>query len=131
MGGSRAIFGGTFNPPHIGHYEMLRSLENNPDIEEIMLLPDRIPPHEVCDFLASDSDRINMCRLLSADFKKAALCLYQSLSARGESYSTGTVRLLKQKYPGKKTLRLCAAAICLYPLINGINTRSFCGKYPL
>lgn len=48
--GITAIFGGTFNPPHIGHYEMLRSLENNPDIEEIMLLPDRIPPHKVCDF---------------------------------------------------------------------------------
>ena len=37
--GITAIFGGTFNPPHIGHYEMLRSLENNTDIEEIMLLP--------------------------------------------------------------------------------------------
>ena len=38
--GITAIFGGTFNPPHIGHYEMLRSLENNTDIEEIMLLPE-------------------------------------------------------------------------------------------
>ena len=43
---------------------MLRSLENNPEILKKMLLPDRIPPHKVCDFLASDTDRINMCRLL-------------------------------------------------------------------
>ena len=104
--GITAIFGGTFNPPHIGHYEMLRSLENNPDIEEIMLLPDRIPPHKVCDFLASDSDRINMCRLLSADFKKAALCLIE-FEREGKSYSIDTVRLLKRKYPQKSFAFVC------------------------
>lgn len=104
--GITAIFGGTFNPPHIGHYEMLRSLENNPDIEEIMLLPDRIPPHKVCDFLASDSDRINMCRLLSSDFKKTALCLIE-FEREGKSYSIDTVRLLKRKYPQKSFAFVC------------------------
>lgn len=104
--GITALFGGTFNPPHIGHYEMLRSLENNPDIEEIWLMPDRIPPHKVCDFLASDSDRINMCRLISEDFGKARLCLVE-FEREGKSYSIDTVRLLKEKYPDKNFAFVC------------------------
>ena len=63
--GLTAIFGGTFNPPHIGHYQMLKALDNRPEIEEIWLMPDKIPPHKVCDFLADDRDRIEMCRIIA------------------------------------------------------------------
>ena len=63
--GFTALFGGTFNPPHIGHYKMLRALDSRRDIDEVWLMPDRIPPHKVCDFLASDKDRINMCRIMA------------------------------------------------------------------
>ena len=68
-----AIFGGTFNPLHIGHYEMLSVLEKDSSIEKIFLMPDRIPPHKICDFLAEDSIRIEMCRLAAEDFRKAEL----------------------------------------------------------
>ena len=66
-----AVFGGTFNPLHIGHYQMLSVLEKNDKIDEILILPDKIPPHKVCDFLADDADRIEMCRLVCEDFSKA------------------------------------------------------------
>ena len=58
--GYTAIFGGTFNPFHIGHYEMLKALENNENIDEILLLPDKIPPHKTSDYLASDEHRIEI-----------------------------------------------------------------------
>ena len=72
-----AIFGGTFNPFHIGHYEMLKVLNSYSSIDEIFLLPDKIPPHKVCDILADDSDRIEMCRIATNDFSKAKLCLLE------------------------------------------------------
>ena len=72
--GYTALFGGTFNPPHIGHRKMLEALEKREEIDEIWLMPDRIPPHKVCDFLASDEDRINMCKLLISPLKKTKLC---------------------------------------------------------
>ena len=115
--GFTALFGGTFNPPHIGHYEMLRALDSRRDIDEVWLMPDRIPPHKVCDFLASDKDRINMCRIMAEDFKKVKLCLIE-FERTGKSYSIDTVRLLKQKYKERDF-------ICLYRLISGINTKSF------
>ena len=68
-----AVFGGTFNPPHMGHYQMLEALENSETVEKILLMPDRVPPHKICDFLAADSERIEMCRIMAQDFSKAVM----------------------------------------------------------
>lgn len=100
------IFGGTFNPLHIGHYEMLSVLEKDSSIEKIFLMPDRIPPHKICDFLAEDSIRIEMCRLAAEDFSKAELCLIE-FEREGKSYSYDTVLALKEKYPDENFIFVC------------------------
>lgn len=104
--GYTAIFGGTFNPLHIGHYEMLSALEKDNRIEEIWLMPDRIPPHKVCDFLAEDKDRIEMCRIVAEDFKKARLCLAE-FERQGKSYTYDTVTEFREKYPQKNFTFVC------------------------
>ena len=104
--GYTAIFGGTFNPLHIGHYEMLSALEKDNRIEEIWLMPDRIPPHKVCDFLAEDKDRIEMCRIVAEDFKKARLCLAE-FERQGKSYTYVTVTEFREKYPQKNFTFVC------------------------
>ena len=101
-----AIFGGTFNPFHIGHYEMLKALQNDSNVEEIFLMPDRIPPHKACDFLAEDSVRIEMCRIAAKDFSKAKLCLIE-FEREGKSYSYDTVLELKARYPQKNFAFVC------------------------
>lgn len=108
-----AIFGGTFNPPHIGHYQMLSALENSDKIEKILLMPDRIPPHKVCDFLADDSDRIEMCRLLSEDFSKSELCLIE-FERQGKSYSYDTVLLLKERFPETEFAFVCGGDMLMF-----------------
>lgn len=104
--GLTAIFGGTFNPPHIGHYQMLKALDNRPEIEEIWLMPDRIPPHKVCDFLADDSDRIEMCRIIADDFSKVRLCLAE-FEREGKSYTYDTVTEFREKYPQREFTFVC------------------------
>lgn len=101
-----AIFGGTFNPFHIGHYEMLKSLQSDSNIDKIFVMPDRIPPHKACDFLANDSDRIEMCRLITEDFYKAELCLIE-FEREGKSYSYDTVIELKKRYPQNNFSFVC------------------------
>ena len=101
-----AIFGGTFNPFHIGHYEMLKALEKDSNIDEIFLMPDRIPPHKACEFLAEDSIRIEMCRLVAEDFSKAELCLIE-FEREGKSYSYDTIMELKSRYPQKDFAFVC------------------------
>ncbi len=101
-----AIFGGTFNPLHIGHYEMLKSLQADENIEKIFLMPDKIPPHKVCDFLAEDEVRIETCRLAAEDFSKAELCLIE-FEREGKSYTYDTVLQLKKKYPETEFAFVC------------------------
>ena len=101
-----AIFGGTFNPFHIGHYEMLEELQNDGRIEKILVMPDRLPPHKTCDYLADGVDRIEMCRIAASDFSKAELCLIE-FEREGRSYSYDTVVRLKQIYPDKRFTFVC------------------------
>ncbi|MBQ9957835.1 MAG: adenylyltransferase/cytidyltransferase family protein, partial [Clostridia bacterium] len=58
------VFGGTFNPVHIGHVEMLKKAQQfiSPDLT--LVIPTFLPPHKSVssDFLSS-SDRLNMCKL--------------------------------------------------------------------
>lgn len=95
--GLTAIFGGTFNPFHIGHYAMLEALQNDDSIEKIWIMPDKIPPHKVCEFLANDDDRIEMCKIAAEDFSKAEVCLIE-FEREGKSYSYDTVVSLKERY---------------------------------
>ena len=98
--GYTAIFGGTFNPLHIGHYEILSALQRDEDVDEIFLMPDKIPPHKSCDILADDEIRIEMCKIAVEDFSKAKVCLIE-FEREGRSYTFDTVTLLKEKYPEK------------------------------
>lgn len=92
-----AVFGGTFNPFHIGHYEMLKALEEDVGIGKILVVPDKIPPHKSTDFLADDGVRIEMCRLAAEDFTKSEVCLVE-FKREGKSYTIDTVAELKKEY---------------------------------
>ena len=98
--GVTALFGGTFNPFHIGHYEMLKALQNDEDIDEIWIMPDKIPPHKVCDFMAEDNVRIEICNIAAKDFSKAKVCLIE-FEREGKSYTYDTMIRLKAEYPKK------------------------------
>lgn len=93
-----AIFGGTFNPFHIGHYEMLSSLCNLEHIDKVLVMPDKIPPHKDFDNVVDDIHRQNMCALVCDDFSKAELCLIE-FEREGKSYTVDTIKHLKEKHP--------------------------------
>lgn len=111
--GFTAIFGGTFNPFHLGHYEMLKALQNDPKIDEIWLLPDKIPPHKVCDYMPLDSDRIKMCEAVAGEFSKATICLLE-FEREGKSYTYDTVVNLKEKHPHKNFVFVCGGDMFVY-----------------
>ncbi len=85
------IFGGTFDPPHNGHIELLNSIKlyNN---DRIVVLPNFIPPHKLAD--ATSQDRLNMCKLA---FPKFDISDYEIIKG-GESYTYKTLQYFKEKY---------------------------------
>lgn len=108
-----AIFGGTFNPFHNGHYEMLKALNNDDRIEKILLMPDSLPPHKTAEFLVSDDIRIEMCRIAADDFNKCELCLIE-FEREGKSYTYDTVKLLQKKFPDTHFAFVCGGDMLVY-----------------
>ncbi|WAM30711.1 nicotinate-nucleotide adenylyltransferase [Caldicellulosiruptor naganoensis] len=61
-----AIFGGTFNPIHIGHLIMAQYVRNFSEVDKIIFVPNGIPPHKSFN-IALPQDRYEMVRLSIED----------------------------------------------------------------
>ncbi len=60
-----AVFGGTFNPPHVGHVEAVKGLFKNPGVAETLIVPSFGTPQKTSD--TSFSSRFEMTRLAFPD----------------------------------------------------------------
>jgi nicotinate-nucleotide adenylyltransferase len=87
-----AIFGGTFNPVHIGHLIIADEVLAQTDCETVLFVPANIPPHkEVAD--PGASLRLQMLRKSIEDNPR--LCVSDcEISRSGISYSIDTIRHL-------------------------------------
>ncbi len=91
------IFGGTFNPPHIGHKRMALAALENAKLDKVLIMPTFTPPHKESPELESAEDRFNMCRELFREpiFEVSDL----EINREGKSYTVDTVNELKELYP--------------------------------
>jgi nicotinate-nucleotide adenylyltransferase len=95
--GMVVIFGGTFNPIHKGHTEIIESILKLDNIDKLLLIPTKIPPHKNVDCLADESDRINMCNIIASRFDGVEVCDIE-LKREGKSYSIDTLHSIKELY---------------------------------
>ena len=56
-----AVFGGTFDPPHLGHREAVRGLFSRPGVKRVLILPSAIPALKQT--LTPASHRVEMARI--------------------------------------------------------------------
>lgn len=93
------IFGGTFNPPHLGHLRLVRSAADTLGLDKVLIIPTCVPVHKQAKQLALADDRLEMCRLgLCPDprFEVSGIEI-----DRGEkSYTVDTLEALGKEYPG-------------------------------
>ena len=95
-----AIFGGTFNPIHIGHREIIEEILNIQAVEKVIVIPTKIPPHKTVSYMASEQDRVAMCKLATKDLSRVEVSDLE-LKREGKSYTVDTVRALSNLYPDK------------------------------
>lgn len=90
-----ALFGGTFNPIHIGHLQVARDVVQQLDLDCVYFIPSALPPHKSIGKLASAKDRLAMVRLAIGDQARFMTCDAE-IKRSGPSYSIDTVRQFKQ-----------------------------------
>ncbi len=91
------IFGGSFNPPHIGHKRLADEMIKTADLDKILIIPAGTPPHKSTKELISEKDRYEMCKLtFTGDEYQISDMEFQR---DGKSYTVETVRQLRKIYP--------------------------------
>ena len=99
-----AVYGGSFNPPHLGHAEVAMTVykELSPDI--FLIIPDNIPPHkELAEGSPTARQRMELCELAFQDVPGAQISDME-LKREGRSYTADTVDLLREQYPDDELL---------------------------
>lgn len=97
-----AVYGGSFNPPHLGHREaVITALDAlNPDL--LLIMPDHEPPHkEMEEGSPTPEQRLELCKMTFDDLDRVEVSSLE-LERNGKSYTYDTVLELQERYPGAR-----------------------------
>ena len=98
------IYGGTFNPPHVGHIRGAQYALDALQLEKLLLIPSCIAPHKDLPANSPAPDqRAEMLRLAKGE--RMEVCDIE-LTRGGTSYTYETVEALAEKYPDKELVLL-------------------------
>ncbi len=99
------LFGGSFNPPHLGHLVVAEALRETCGLDRVVWMPAARPPHKpgADADLAPPEARLALVRAAiagNAAFEASDLELRRAESTGAPSYTVETLRALTGAYPG-------------------------------
>lgn len=92
------IFGGTFNPPHLGHLICAQEAYLQLGLDRVMLMPARIPPHKAVDDEPGPEHRLELCRVAVDDDQRFTVSDLE-MRRSGPSYTVDTLNELHTQDP--------------------------------
>ena len=94
-----AIYGGSFNPPHLGHTAAIRAVQAAARPDAVLVIPAATPPHKaLAENSPSAEERFTLSRLAFGALPGVTVSDLE-LRRAGKSYSADTVRALRAQYP--------------------------------
>jgi len=121
------IFGGTFNPIHNGHIKLARAYRSELELDRMLVIPTRIPPHKVSTELADGKDRLQMCRLAFAgqpEFEVSDI----ELCRTEPSYTVDTLEALHARWPEDELFLLTGSDMFLTLMCVGEREPNLFGR---
>ena len=93
------IYGGSFNPPHIGHIQAAKQAVEVLNLDKLLVIPAGIAPHkDMPDNTPTPRHRLDMLRLTLADCPEIEVSDLE-VNREGPSYTWETIQHLKEMYP--------------------------------
>lgn len=95
-----ALFGGSFNPVHNGHVNLVKETAEKNGIDRVYVIPTFISPFkkDSTGFVADGKDRLEMCRLAFSKLSYVTVSGWE-LSQYEVSYSVNTVEHFHEEFP--------------------------------
>ena len=107
------IYGGGFNPPHLGHRAALSTAQKALQPDWTLIIPDGMPPHKLLPELTPDADtRLRLCALNFAGFPDTEISEI-AIRRQGPCYMVDTLRLLRRDYPKDELILLLGSDMLL------------------
>jgi nicotinate-nucleotide adenylyltransferase len=91
------IFGGTFDPVHVGHLAAVEDAAARLQLECVLFVPNHVPPHKRHQVVSDAEDRVAMVELAIADNPRFDISLLE-LERPGPSYTLDTLRKLRKQF---------------------------------
>jgi len=96
--GRVGVFGGTFDPPHVGHSIVAAEVAEAVALDRVLWVPARIPPHKQERRVTPAAVRRRMVEAAIGDDPRFGLCDLE-LEREGVSYTVDTLRSLRASHP--------------------------------
>lgn len=96
------VFGGTFDPPHVGHVRVARDVADALSLDEVLWVPAREPPHKIGAELTPPSLRLKMARAAANGDPRFRVSDVE-LRRPGPSYTVDTLRSVRSDRTGAET----------------------------
>ncbi len=98
-----AIFGGAFDPPHVGHQNIVRSLLGMNLVDLVYVVPTAY--HAFGKNMSPHQERVRWCEIMAAPFGSMAVVEPIEAQLPAPSLTINTLRALRERHPGDE-LRL-------------------------
>lgn len=86
-----ALYGGTFDPIHLGHLEIARKVLELFEIEKVLFIPAQAPPHKIGRPVTEPIHRYAMLALATQNDPRLSISTFE-LDAPGRRYTVDTVQ---------------------------------------
>ncbi|MGN1002232.1 MAG: nicotinate (nicotinamide) nucleotide adenylyltransferase [Oscillospiraceae bacterium] len=94
------IYGGSFNPPHMGHVLAARAAREALKPDLLLIIPACVPPHKaLAESSAPAERRLEMAKVAFSGLENT-LVSDMEIARGGKSYTADTLRALQARYPG-------------------------------
>lgn len=91
-------FGGTFDPPHLGHEMLAREVLIQLDLDAVMWLLTPEPPHKTDQVISSVNNRLDMLNLVTGRYEEFQISKVD-LERSPPYYAVDTVEIIKNQQP--------------------------------
>lgn len=122
------IFGGSFDPVHLGHVSLAEDAVKQAELDRIVFIPAAIQPFKLDKRLAGGDARLEMLRLAVSDTGKFDVSSYE-LDEKGISYSYLTMRAMQKKFGEEARLYFITGTDAFLKINKWKNAEEMLTKY--
>lgn len=107
------IYGGTFDPPHIGHEHILKEFIEQINLDKVYVMPTYIPPHKQISTSVDPLTRLEMAKIAFEKISDKVIVSDLEIIRRGMSFTADTISYFVDYGEENEVFLLCGTDMLL------------------